>query len=80
VPAEVHDSQFTVETDKPFVKVSWQVTGIRQDPYANDHRIQVEVNKSPAERGKYLYPHGYDQPESKSTYARHDLSTNNSGK
>jgi len=32
----------------PNVKVSWQVTGIRQDAYANAHRVQVE-DKPPQE-------------------------------
>jgi len=38
------------------VKVSWQVTGIRQDAYANAHRIPVEQEKPVADRGKYLHP------------------------
>jgi hypothetical protein len=27
------------------MKVSWQVTGIRQDAFANEHRIPVEEDK-----------------------------------
>ena len=38
-------------TDRPGVKVSWQVTGIRQDAYANAHRIQVEEEKPPQGAG-----------------------------
>jgi hypothetical protein len=30
--------------------------GIRQDAYANAHRIQVEEEKPPQERGHYLHP------------------------
>ena len=66
VATEIQDNRFTIKTDKPFVKVSWQVTGIRRDPYANDHRIQVEADKSPGEQGQYLYPQGYGQPAAKS--------------
>jgi hypothetical protein len=62
---EIQNNQFTVKTDKPNVKVSWQVTGIRQDPWANDNRIQVEEPKPQEEQGTYLYPQGYGQPESK---------------
>jgi len=29
--------------------VSWQVTGIRKDAFANEHRIPVEENKPPTE-------------------------------
>jgi hypothetical protein len=36
--------------------VSWQVTGIRKDDYANAHRVVAEVDKSAADKGKYLYP------------------------
>ena len=66
VATEIQDNRFTIKTDKPFVKVSWQVTGIRHDPYANDHRIQVEADKSPGEQDQYLYPQGYGQPAAKS--------------
>jgi hypothetical protein len=59
---EIAKNQFTIKTDKPNVKVSWQVTGIRHDPYANAHRIPVEENKPANERGKYLYPELYGQP------------------
>jgi len=38
------------------MKVSWQVTGIRKDPWANANRIEVEEDKPTKERGYYLYP------------------------
>ncbi len=38
------------------MEVSWQVTGIRQDAYANAHRIPVEEVKPHEERGHYLHP------------------------
>jgi hypothetical protein len=40
----------------PEMKVSWLVTGIRHDPYANAHRIKVEEEKSGDARGHYLHP------------------------
>jgi len=64
VDQEIANNHFTIQTDKPNVKVSWQVTGIRHDPYANDHRIQVEVRKPRAEQGTYVYPQGYGKPRS----------------
>jgi hypothetical protein len=63
VASEISGSQFSIRTDKPNVKVSWQVTGTRQDAFANAHRIQVEVEKAPADRGHYLYPELYGAPE-----------------
>ena len=50
----------------PNSKVSWQVTGIRQDPYANQNRVQVEVDKSEEFKGQYLYPEAYGLPFEKS--------------
>jgi len=38
---------------------------IRKDPWANANRIQVEEDKSDKEKGYYLYPDLYDQPEEK---------------
>jgi hypothetical protein len=52
---EVKGNQFKVKTDKAAVKVSWQVTGIRHDKFADDNRIPTEENKSEAARGTCLY-------------------------
>jgi hypothetical protein len=38
-------NRFVIRTDKPRVEVSWQVTGIRRDPFAEKHRIPVEEEK-----------------------------------
>ena len=38
VASEVSHNPFTIRTNKPNVEVSWQVTGIRQDAYANAPR------------------------------------------
>ena len=46
------------------MEVSWQVTGIRHDAYARDHRIAVEEDKG-KERGLYLYPAGFNEPKGK---------------
>jgi hypothetical protein len=63
VAEEVKDNRFRIRTDKPNVRVSWQVTGIRQDAWANAHRIEVEVEKPEGQRGKYLSPEEYGQPK-----------------
>jgi hypothetical protein len=64
VAGKISDNRFTIATDKPNVEVSWQVTGIRQDPYANAHRIPVEQDKPAGDQGKYLHPTEWGQPES----------------
>jgi hypothetical protein len=65
VASEIADGRFNIKTDKPNVKVSWQVTGIRQDAWANAHRIPVEQQKPQLERGFYLHPDLYGAPEEK---------------
>jgi hypothetical protein len=45
VAEKVKGNRFVIKTNKPGVEVSWQVTGIRHDSYANEHRIQVEEPK-----------------------------------
>jgi hypothetical protein len=62
VAEEVSNNRFIIQTDKPNVKVSWQVTGIRQDAWANAHRTEAEVQKPVREQGKYLAPQEHGQP------------------
>lgn len=62
VAEKINDDHFVIQTDKPSVEVSWQVTGIRKDPFANTNRIQVEIQKSSDQRGKYAYPEAYGLP------------------
>ncbi|MBN2464050.1 hypothetical protein JXD38_00295 [candidate division WOR-3 bacterium] len=58
----IKGNSFIVRTSVPSTTVSWQVTGIRQDPYATVHRVQVEVAKLAGERGRYLHPEAYGKP------------------
>ncbi len=58
-PQEIAGNQFTIAGGTPGLRVSWQVTGTRHDPYANQNRIQVEEMKPAREQGRYLYPAGY---------------------
>jgi trimeric autotransporter adhesin len=66
VSGKVANHQFAIKTDKPNVEVSWQVTGIRQDAWANAHRIPVEEMKPENERGFYQHPELYGAPKEKS--------------
>jgi hypothetical protein len=56
VAREMKHNRFTIKNSRPGVKISWPVTGIRHDAYANAYRIQVDEDKPPQERGKYLHP------------------------
>ena len=59
---EVSGNRFTISGGTKGMKVSWQVTGIRKDAYANAHRIPVEEDKAPEARGQYLHPEDYGKP------------------
>jgi hypothetical protein len=64
VETKIDGNRFVIRTDKPNVEVSWQVTGIRHDPFADAHRVGPVVDKTSEERGKYLYPKELGKPES----------------
>jgi hypothetical protein len=71
VASKVANHQFAIKTDKPNVEVSWQVTGIRQDAWANAHRIPVEVEKPERDRGLYLHPELFGAPAEKNIGLAH---------
>ncbi|MFZ0664917.1 MAG: hypothetical protein WAM97_04120 [Acidimicrobiales bacterium] len=52
----VNDGKFSIAGGTAEQKVSWQVTGIRQDVWANANRIPVEVDKMDEDRGRFLHP------------------------
>jgi hypothetical protein len=59
VTEEVRGNRFVIRTSEPNVRVSWQVTGIRQDAWANENRVIVEEEKPAAQRGRYLQPSAF---------------------
>lgn len=69
IAQEISGNRFKISGGRARAKVSWQVTGIRQDAYAKANRIPVEEDKSARERGFYLHPEAFGQPESKSIAA-----------
>ena len=66
VASEMKDNRFVIKTNAPGVKVSWMVTGVRKDAYAEKHRVVVEELKAEKERGFYIHPEVFNQPEEKS--------------
>jgi hypothetical protein len=70
VAEEVDGNQFSIKTDRPNVKVSWQVTGIRQDAWASAHPIEPELDKPEEHRGKYLTPAEHGQSAAVAIYGR----------
>jgi len=65
VKREVKGNRFSIATSEPATKVSWQLTGVRDDAYARAHPHTVESVKSKSEKGTYLNPVELGQPESK---------------
>ena len=65
VAQKIKGNSFVVKTNAPNVEVSWQVTGIRHDAYANKNRIPVEEQKPEDERGLLLHPDAFNQPQEK---------------
>jgi hypothetical protein len=59
VASELTNGQFEIAGGSPGLKVSWQLTGIRHDPFALANPIHVEVDKDPEDAGKYLHPLAY---------------------
>ncbi len=71
-----NDNHFKFAGGKNGMKVSWQVTGVRQDAWANAHRIPLEEEKPAAARGTYLHPEAFGQaPLAKQSAASADSSS-----
>ncbi len=68
VEKEISNNQFIIRTNVPNVKVSWQVTGIRNDAYAKANPITVVKEKALDEKGKYLNPEVFGQPKEKGIF------------
>lgn len=66
IAQKISNNLFKISGGQPGMEVSWQVTGTRQDAYANAHRIPVEEDKPELERGHYLHPDAFGQPAEKS--------------
>jgi len=64
VASKIERNRFKVQSEVPYTEISWQVTGIRQDPYARAHPIEVEPLKTPQEQGRFLHPELFGRPAS----------------
>ncbi len=45
IKEEIRHNRFVIAGGKPGLKVSWQVTGVRKDKWALEHRISIEQEK-----------------------------------
>ncbi|MBL9001296.1 MAG: hypothetical protein JNK25_09190 [Phycisphaerae bacterium] len=55
----VQANTFSIRTTLPRSEVSWQVTGIRKDAWAEKNRIPIEEAKPASERGTLLHPEAF---------------------
>jgi hypothetical protein len=62
VAREIEHNTFTIRTNKPNVKISWQVTAVRNDAWSKAHPFKAVQDKPADLRGKYYYPAGYGRP------------------
>ena len=65
IAQEVNGNTFRIAGGKAGMKVSWQITGIRQDAYAVTNGIKVEERKTGEDIGRYLHPEAFGLPESR---------------
>ena len=63
IAEEISSGRFKIGGGLASGRVSWQVTGIRQDVYALAHRIRVEEEKPDLAKGSYLHPELYPDAE-----------------
>lgn len=66
VAEEIYENRFKIAGGEGGMKVCWQVTGSRKDPWAAANPFVVEEEKPQEERGRYLQPDLYDAPEEQS--------------
>ena len=69
IKEKVNGNKFVIQTNTPNVEVSWQITAVRADKYANENRIMPEKEKE--FKGTYLHPELYSESNEKSeTFAK----------
>lgn len=62
IAGKVQNNSFIIAGGMQGLEVSWQVTGIRKDKWAEKNRIPNAVDKVGAEKGKYLHPEAFGKP------------------
>jgi hypothetical protein len=65
---EVRDNAFSIAGGAPGQRVSWQVTGVRHDPWSVANELLVEEDKPEAERGTYHSPEAYGRDATASVH------------
>jgi hypothetical protein len=66
IAQEIQNHSFKIAGGAAGMKVSWQVTGVRQDAWEKAHPMAVEAAKPPSERGYYIDPELFAAPADRS--------------
>src|SRR5262245_20166630 len=72
VASKVNGNRFKIAGGRPGMEVSWQLTGVRKDAYAERNRVQIEELKAERDRGLYLHPEAFGKSEEKSIQRAHE--------
>jgi hypothetical protein len=62
IASKVSNNSFAIAGGVAGLEVSWQVTGIRKDAFANANRVIPEVDKTETQKGKFLHPEAHGKP------------------
>jgi hypothetical protein len=63
IGAPISGGKFLISGGAPGKQVCWEVTARRNDAYVRNNVYQAEREKPEHERGTYIYPEGFGQPE-----------------
>jgi hypothetical protein len=66
VKEKISNNTFVIQTSTPNVEVSWAVTGVRSDKFANANRVVPELEKEV--KGTYLHPELFGKDASKQEF------------
>ena len=65
ISEEIKGNEFVIETNKPNIKVSWEVKAVRNDGYMKYvNTMAVEEEKPAYAKGKYFTPEAFKKPAS----------------
>ncbi len=72
VKEKISGNKFVIQTSTPNVEVSWQITAVRADKFANENRIVPEKEKDI--KGTYIHPELYGAgKESSETFVKNQI-------
>ena len=59
IAQKIENNEFRIAGGRQGMEVSWQITAVRNDPYAKQNPVEVEGTKPDDQRGTYMHPEAY---------------------